>query len=118
MIGETDWKVGDWAVFVEQGINDKWEKIDNTSVLIPYKLDTYTMDIKKKALYVAERKNPSIAGVSALLLPTAGHAYAGRWSRGLPFLLFQFIHIYILSQPQGKLRINHQTKFGLLLGSN
>ena len=32
--GETDWKVGDWAVFVEQGINDKWEKIDNTSVLI------------------------------------------------------------------------------------
>ena len=32
--GETDWKVGDWAVFVEQGVNDKWEKIDNTSVLI------------------------------------------------------------------------------------
>ena len=32
--GETDWKVGDWAVFVEQGVNDKWQKIDNTSVLI------------------------------------------------------------------------------------
>ena len=32
--GETDWKIGDWAVFVEQGVNDKWQKIDNTSTLI------------------------------------------------------------------------------------
>lgn len=31
--GITDWKVGDWAVFVEQGATDQWEKIDNTSVL-------------------------------------------------------------------------------------
>jgi hypothetical protein len=31
--GITDWKVGDWAVFVEQGVTDQWEKIDNSSVL-------------------------------------------------------------------------------------
>jgi hypothetical protein len=31
--GITDWKVGDWAVFVEQGATDAWEKIDNSSVL-------------------------------------------------------------------------------------
>ncbi len=31
--GENDWKIGDWAVFVEAGGTDKWMKIDNTSVL-------------------------------------------------------------------------------------
>ena len=31
--GITDWKTGDWAVFIEQGVNDQWEKIDNSSVL-------------------------------------------------------------------------------------
>ena len=31
--GITDWKVGDWAVFVEAGATDTWDKIDNTSVL-------------------------------------------------------------------------------------
>jgi hypothetical protein len=31
--GITDWKVGDWPVFVEQGATDAWEKVDNSSVL-------------------------------------------------------------------------------------
>jgi hypothetical protein len=31
--GVTDWAVGDWAVFVEQGASDQWEKVDNSSVL-------------------------------------------------------------------------------------
>ena len=31
--GITDWQVGDWAVFTEQGAVDAWEKVDNTSVL-------------------------------------------------------------------------------------
>jgi len=31
--GITDWKVGDWAVFVEAGATDTWDKIDNTSIL-------------------------------------------------------------------------------------
>ena len=31
--GITDWQVGDWAVFVEQGATDQWEKVDNSSVL-------------------------------------------------------------------------------------
>jgi hypothetical protein len=32
--GITDWKVGDWAVFVESGAIDTWQKIDNSSALI------------------------------------------------------------------------------------
>ena len=28
--GITDWKVGDWAVFVESGATDTWQKIDNS----------------------------------------------------------------------------------------
>jgi hypothetical protein len=28
--GITDWEVGDWAIFIEQGANDQWEKIDNS----------------------------------------------------------------------------------------
>ena len=31
--GITDWQVGDWAIFIEQGANDQWEKIDNTSAI-------------------------------------------------------------------------------------
>ena len=31
--GITDWKVGDWAVFVEAGATDSWEKVDNSSTL-------------------------------------------------------------------------------------
>ena len=31
--GITDWKVGDWAIFVESGATDTWQKVDNTSVL-------------------------------------------------------------------------------------
>ena len=31
--GITDWKVGDWAVFVESGATDTWQKIDNSSEL-------------------------------------------------------------------------------------
>ena len=31
--GVTDWVTGDWAVFIEQGGTDAWEKIDNSSVL-------------------------------------------------------------------------------------
>jgi len=32
--GITDWKIGDWAIYVEQGAGtDAWQKIDNTSVL-------------------------------------------------------------------------------------
>ena len=31
--GITDWVTGDWAVFVEVGATDSWQKIDNSSVL-------------------------------------------------------------------------------------
>ena len=31
--GITDWKVGDWAIFVESGATDAWQKVDNSSVL-------------------------------------------------------------------------------------
>ena len=40
----------------------------------------------KWRLYNAESKNPWLAVVAAWLLPTMGHAYAGNWGRGLPFL--------------------------------
>jgi len=29
--GITSWAVGDWAIFVEQGATDQWEKIDNSN---------------------------------------------------------------------------------------
>ena len=32
--GITDWQVGDWAVFVEVGATDTWQKIDNTSAIL------------------------------------------------------------------------------------
>ena len=28
--GITDWQVGDWAIFVEVGVTDTWQKIDNS----------------------------------------------------------------------------------------
>ena len=31
--GISDWEVGDWAIFTEQGATDAWEKIDNSSTL-------------------------------------------------------------------------------------
>jgi len=31
--GISDWNIGDWAVFTDQGASAEWEKIDNTSVL-------------------------------------------------------------------------------------
>ena len=31
--GITDWQVGDWAIFVEAGGTDTWQKIDNTSAI-------------------------------------------------------------------------------------
>ena len=31
--GITDWQVGDWAIFVEVGATDTWQKIDNTSAI-------------------------------------------------------------------------------------
>ena len=32
--GITDWQVGDWAIFVEVGATDTWQKIDNTSAIL------------------------------------------------------------------------------------
>lgn len=40
----------------------------------------------KWRIYNAESKNPWLAVGAAWLLPTMGHAYAGNWGRGLPFL--------------------------------
>ena len=37
--------------------------------------------------YEDERKEPLLAVGAAWLLPSAGHAYAGDWGRGVPFLL-------------------------------
>lgn len=36
--------------------------------------------------YEQEKKNPALAVYLALMLPSAGHAYAGNWVRGLTFL--------------------------------
>ena len=32
--GITDWQIGDWAIFVEVGATDTWQKIDNTSAIL------------------------------------------------------------------------------------
>lgn len=34
--GETDWVVGDWAIYSDDGVSTGWQKIDNTSVLSGY----------------------------------------------------------------------------------
>ena len=32
--GITDWQIGDWAIFIEVGATDTWQKIDNTSAIL------------------------------------------------------------------------------------
>jgi len=109
--GETDWKIGDWAVFVEAGGTDKWMKIDNTSVLsgvgsankiaywsndstLTYDTDFYvdgdtifTTNLEASGTAVAGSvRTPTIttgSGASLFLKPNAsGHIYLGDSANG------------------------------------
>ena len=53
----------------------------------------------QKAFYYYENQKKSLgtAGVFAFFIPTAGHAYAGNWLRGLPFLLFEAVGVGMMS---------------------
>ena len=43
-------------------------------------------DLHKLAKYQSESKNPTVAILGAWIFPSVGHAYAGDWFRGAPFL--------------------------------
>ena len=53
----------------------------------------------QKAFYYYENQKKSLgtAGAFAFFIPTAGHAYAGNWLRGLPFLLFEAVGVGMMS---------------------
>ena len=46
--------------------------------------------------YLALKKDPGTAGLLSFLIPTAGHAYAGDWGRGVTFFLLKFVAYYIM----------------------
>ncbi len=43
-------------------------------------------ELYKMAKYQSESKNPTVAVLGSWIFPSVGHAYAGDWFRGLPFL--------------------------------
>ena len=43
-------------------------------------------ETEKMLVYENNKKSPALGVVFSLLLPTAGHAYAGKWGKGLMFL--------------------------------
>ena len=53
----------------------------------------------QKAFYYYENQKKSLGAAAALafFIPTSGHAYAGNWLRGLPFLLFEAVGVGIMS---------------------
>ena len=59
----------------------------------------------KWRLYNAESKSPWLAVGAAWFVPTLGHAYAGDWIKGLPFLGAEAVGIALMisgaSQPSG-----------------
>ncbi|OGC03154.1 hypothetical protein A2276_07065 [candidate division WOR-1 bacterium RIFOXYA12_FULL_43_27] len=44
-------------------------------------------DLYQLSAYQSESKNPTVAVMGAWFFPSVGHAYAGDWIRGLPFLV-------------------------------
>ncbi|MFC1496744.1 hypothetical protein ACFL52_04945 [Candidatus Margulisiibacteriota bacterium] len=58
-------------------------------------------DLYNLAKYQAESKNSAIAILGAWIFPSAGHAYAGDWNRGLPFLALNVGLPYFMSVSGG-----------------
>jgi len=52
-------------------------------------------DINAMYYYDEKKKSPGVAAGLSLFVPTLGHAYAGNWTRSLPFLLFEIIGLSI-----------------------
>ena len=46
--------------------------------------------------YLAMKKDPGTAGLLSFLIPTAGHAYAGAWERGVMFFLGKLAAYYVM----------------------
>lgn len=49
--------------------------------------DEELSETTKSLMYVSQKKSPGTAVIFSLLLTSAGHAYAGKWPRGLLFSL-------------------------------
>jgi hypothetical protein len=85
--GITDWQVGDWAVFVEQGATDAWEKVDNSSVLdgsgtgqtVALWSGSGTSNTLTDAPITVSGNNTTFAGTinSGYITSTAGATFAG-----------------------------------------
>jgi hypothetical protein len=43
--------------------------------------------IRGASLYEANKKTPFVASIWGIIIPTAGHLYAGSWGRSIPFLV-------------------------------
>lgn len=47
------------------------------------------------AIYAVNRKEPYLAISFAMPFPSLGHAYAGDWGRGAPFIIFEVLPIVV-----------------------
>ncbi len=61
---------------------------------VTYRDTTQIYDVQKIMLYESLKKNPLIAVNLASILPSAGHAYAGNWGRGLLFAISEAGCVY------------------------
>jgi hypothetical protein len=69
------------------------------SFAFAYSSDMYSNDMysNKAIQYQSESRNPWIAVGAAWLVPSLGHAYAGDWWRGFPFLLADVVCIGLIA---------------------
>jgi hypothetical protein len=54
-------------------------------LLVLFILPTFSVFTQEKVDAIQGQKSKTTAMVYSILLPSAGHAYAGNWTRGLPF---------------------------------
>ena len=81
------------------------EKISKETVQLEVKKQSATsnsskFDTQKMMMYQTQKKSESTAMLFSFLIPTAGHAYAGNWQRGLGFAAAE-VGLYIMAFTMG-----------------